>query len=77
MQSYSMHTFCLVIMAYSMWGHMARQGRPNDIDDSAHQFNADLPFLYAHLAGNCRRKVLLELFGENSCDMVFSEPLML
>ena len=29
------------------------------------------------LAGNCRRKVLLELFGENSCDMLFPEPLML
>ena len=45
---------------------MARQHRPTDIDDSAHQFSAALPFSYAHLAGLCRRKLLLELFGENS-----------
>ena len=29
---------------------MARQHRPSDIDDSAHQFSAALPFSYAHLA---------------------------
>jgi len=52
---------------------MARQNRPNDIDDSAHQFSAALPFSYTHLAGTCRRKVLLELFGENSGDMSFPE----
>ena len=45
---------------------MARQHRPSDIDDSAHQFSAALPFSYAHLAGFCRRKLLLELFGESS-----------
>ena len=43
---------------------MARQHCPSDIDDSAHQFSAALPFSYAHLAGLCRRKLLLELFGE-------------
>ena len=52
---------------------MARQHRTNDIDDSAHQFSAALPFSYAHLAGTCRRKVLLELFGENSGDMTCPE----
>ena len=51
---------------------MARQHRFTDIDDSAHQFSAALPFSYAHLAGLCRRKMLLELFGEN-CDMAYPE----
>ena len=33
---------------------MGRQHRPNDIDDSLHQFSTALPFSYAHLAGeNC------------------------
>ena len=51
---------------------MARQHRPSDIDDSAHQFSAALPFSYAHLAGLCRRKLLLELFGESS-DVAYPE----
>ena len=45
---------------------MARQHRSGDIDDSAHQFSPALPFSYAHFAGICRRKLHLELFGENS-----------
>jgi len=49
---------------------MTRQHRPNNNDDSAHQFSAALPFPYAHLTGICRKKVLLELFGENNCDIV-------
>ena len=43
---------------------MARQYRSSDINDSAHQFSLALPFVYAHLAAICRRKLLLESFGE-------------
>ena len=31
---------------------MAKQHRPNDIDDVAQQFSDAVPFCYAHLAGN-------------------------
>ena len=45
---------------------MAKQHRNSDIHDAACQFSEGLPFSYAHLAGKCRRKVLLELFGEQT-----------
>ena len=45
---------------------MAKQHRNSDIHDAACQFSECLPFSYAHLAGKCRRKVLLELFGEQT-----------
>ena len=43
---------------------MAKQQRSSDIDDAAGEFSKVLPYIYAHLAGLCRRKVLLNLFGE-------------
>ena len=49
---------------------MAKQHRPTDISDSANQFSKALPFSYAHLAGICRRKVLVQLFGENDVPVV-------
>ena len=45
---------------------MAKQQRPNDIDDVAKQFSEGLSFSYAHLAGKCRRKILLDGFGEST-----------
>ena len=45
---------------------MAKQHRSNDINDSAKQFNDALPFCYSHLAGKCRRKVLIDMFGEQA-----------
>lgn len=45
---------------------MAKQHRPSDIDDTARQFSDGLPFCYAHMAGRCRRKFILESFGEGS-----------
>ena len=50
---------------------MARQHRPSDIDDAAQQFNVALSFSYAHLAGVCRRKLLLQLFGEELSDITY------
>ena len=44
---------------------MARQHRSSEINDSAHQFSLALPFVYVHLAAICRRKLLLESFGED------------
>ena len=52
---------------------MARQHRSSDINDSAYQFSLALPFSYAHLAAICRRKLLLELFGEDSAATVCPE----
>ena len=45
---------------------MAKQQRPNDIDNVAKQFSEGLSFSYAHLAGKCRRKILLDGFGEST-----------
>lgn len=45
---------------------MAKQHRSNDINDSAKQFSDALPFCYSYLAGKCRRKVLIETFGEKA-----------
>jgi len=52
---------------------MARQHRPSDIDDAAQQFSVALSFSYAHLAGICRRKLFLQLFGEEEYDMTHPE----
>jgi len=52
---------------------MARQHRSSDISNSAQQFSLALPFSYAHLAGICRRTILLELFGEDSKEIVRPE----
>ena len=38
---------------------MAKQRRASDIDDAAIEFSKALPFMYAHLAGLCRRKFFL------------------
>ena len=43
---------------------MAKQHRSDDIHDSATLFSDALPFSYSHLAGKCRRKVLVGKFGE-------------
>ena len=48
---------------------MARQHHTSDIDDAAQQFSVALSFSYAHLAGVCRRKLLLQLFGEELSDI--------
>ena len=45
---------------------MARQHCSTDINNSEQQFSLVLPFTYAHLAGKCKRDVLLKLFGEES-----------
>ena len=50
---------------------MARQHR--SICSSAQQFSLALPYSYAHLAAICRRKILLELFGEESDAIVRPE----
>ena len=50
---------------------MARQHHPSDIDDAAQQFSVALSFSYAHLAGVCRRKLLLQLFGEELSDITY------
>ena len=52
---------------------MARQHRQNDIHNSAEQFSYVLPFTHAHLAGNCRRKLLVGMFGENEDSLVTPE----
>ena len=61
---------------------MAKQHRPNDIDDVAQQFSNALPFCYAHLAGKCRRRIMLQSFDEdvvnlqcpdNCCDICQQE----
>ena len=52
---------------------MARQHRQNDIHNSAEQFSYVLPFTHAHLAGNCRRKLLVGMFGENGDSLVTPE----
>ena len=47
---------------------MAKQQRPNDIDDVAKQFSEGLLFSYAHLAGKCKRKYcLMDLVKELIC----------
>ena len=43
---------------------MAKQHRSDDIHDCATLFSDALPFSYSHLAGKCRRKVLVGKFGE-------------
>ena len=48
---------------------MAKQHRPNDIDDVAQQFSNALPFCYAHLAGKCRRRIMLQSFGEDDVNL--------
>ena len=50
---------------------MTRQHHPSDIDDAAQQFSVALLFSYAHLAGVCRRKLLLQLFGEGLSDITY------
>ena len=52
---------------------MARQHRSSDINNSVHQFSLALPFSYAHLAAICRRKLLLESFGEDAAATVCPE----
>jgi len=51
---------------------MARQHRSTDKNSSAQQFSLVLPFTYAHMARKCRR-ILLELFGEDSVAFVCPE----
>lgn len=48
---------------------MAKQHCPNDIDDVAQQFSNALPFCYSHLAGKCRRRILLQSFGEDDVNL--------
>ena len=43
---------------------MANQHRSDDIRDSAQLFSDALPFSYSHLAGKCRCKILVGMFGE-------------
>lgn len=52
---------------------MAKQHRQDDIHNTAQQFSDGLPFIYAHLPGNCRRKVLVQMFGENPDELVCPE----
>ena len=56
------------------WAHgMAQQHRSSDIDDVAQQFSFALPFCYAHLAGKCRTKILLQSFGEHDFNLQCSD----
>ena len=52
---------------------MAQQHRSSDIDDVAQQFSYALPFCYAHLPGKCRRKILLQSFGEHDFNLQCSD----
>lgn len=45
---------------------MAKQHCHDDIQNSAHQFSK----AFAHLSGSCRRKLLIEMFGEKGNDLV-------
>ena len=45
-------------------GNLARQHRSSEISDIGDDFSQALSFVYAHLAGQCRRKELLKLFEE-------------
>ena len=45
-------------------GNLARRNHLSEICDTSVNFSEAMQFCYSHLSGNCRRKVLLKLFGE-------------
>ena len=53
------------IQQVGFWARdMAKQHRSDDICDFAQLFSNSLPFLYSHLAGKCRRKILVGIFDK-------------
>ena len=69
MGSSRMHTFCSATMTYSMWdfGQEIWQGNIGLMILMILHIN--LVLLCHFICTSCRRKVLLELFGENSGDI--------
>ena len=51
-----------------MDGDLARRNRSSEICDTSVNFIEAMQFCYSHLSGNCRRKVLLKLFGETEAN---------
>ena len=66
-QLFTLHIVFNDIQHVGFWARdMAKQHCSNDINDSAEQFSDALPFCYSHLAGKCRRIILVDMFGESA-----------
>ena len=52
-------------------GDLARRNRSNEINDTSTNFSQAMKFCYSHLSGRCRRKILVEMFGEDAANAKF------